>query len=89
MLFQGLPLIMTRMLKLISIFLIIFLSTACSEQDHPLTASKKAKLVNELIIDNARCSIFKNRLVSPSLQSDEIDDVYHDALKARCVNKDI
>jgi hypothetical protein len=32
---------------------------------------------------------FKNRLASPSMDDDAIDEVYHDATKAQCINKDV
>ncbi|MGZ8261843.1 MAG: hypothetical protein ACXW11_12245 [Methylotenera sp.] len=72
----------------IAIFL-IFLFGGCSKQYHPLTASKKARLVIELVIDNARCSAFKARLGSPSVDDDAIEEIYRDAMKARCINKDV
>jgi hypothetical protein len=32
---------------------------------------------------------FKNRLASPSMDDDAVDEVYHDATKAQCINKDV
>jgi len=52
-------------------------------------ASKKASLVAELVRDVPRCSSFKNRLISPLMDDDAIDEVYHDATKAKCINEDI
>lgn len=73
---------------IIAVFALILLG-GCSRHYHPLMASKKAKLVSELINDAPGCNSFKNRLASPSMDDDAIDEVYHDATKAKCINKDV
>lgn len=72
----------------IAIFL-IFLFGGCSKQYHPLTASKKARLVTELVIDGVSCRAFKARLGSPSIDDHAIEKIYGDAMKAHCINKDV
>lgn len=80
---------MPLMKKLMITLLLLSLCSACTRHYHPLNASKKARLVNELISKDPRCSSFKNRLASPSVDDDGIDDVYHDATKALCINRDV
>jgi hypothetical protein len=77
------------MQKLFIAALALLLLNSCSKHYHPLIASKKARLVAEIISDAPRCNSFKNRLASPSMDDDAIDAVYHDATKAQCINKDI
>lgn len=77
------------MQKLIIAILALLLCGGCSRHYHPLMASKKAQLVAEIINNAPKCTSFKNRLASASMDDDAIDEVYHDALKAQCLNKDI
>ena len=72
----------------ITILLVLFIG-ACAKSEQTLATSKKAKLVTELIINNASCSAFKNRLALPSINDNEIERVYFDALKASCIHKDV
>ncbi len=67
----------------------LFILGGCSRHYHPLMASEKAGLVGEIISDAPRCSSFKSRLTSPSMDDDAIDQVYRDATKAKCINKDV
>lgn len=77
------------MQKLIIVVCALVFLGGCSRHYHPLMASKKASLVAELVSDAPRCSAFKNRLLSPLMDDDAIDEVYHDATKAKCINEDI
>lgn len=77
------------MQKLIIIIFALFLLGGCSRHYHPLMASKKARLVAELINEVPRCGSFKIRLASPAMDDDAIDEVYHDATKAKCIYEDI
>ena len=70
-----------------TLFIVIF--SGCSQYSPQITNSDKAKLVSEQIINNAQCVAFINNLKSPVLESDAIDQIYHNATKAHCVNKDI
>jgi hypothetical protein len=54
-----------------------------------LNANKKAKLVAELISNDPRCSAIKNKLFSPAIDNDGIDEVYHEATRALCINRDV
>lgn len=80
------------MLKLITTIGLILLVSGCSKEAPQITASEKARLLSEQIIDNSRCGSLKNRLVSLSIEDDAIgtiDAIYHDAVKTSCINKDI
>jgi hypothetical protein len=77
------------MQKLIMVVCALLFLGGCSRHYHPLMASKKASLVSELVSDAPRCSAFKSRLLSPLMDDDAIDEVYHDATKAKCINEDI
>ena len=78
------------MLKLIIFpILLIVLFSGCSQYTPQITDSDKAKLVSEQIINNAQCAAFTKNLKSPNLDSDAIDQIYHNATKAHCVYKDI
>lgn len=77
------------MQKIIIVFAALVLLGGCSRHYHPLEASKKARLVAELISSAARCDDFRDRLASPIMDDDAIDDVYHEATKAQCLNKDV
>ena len=70
-----------------TLFIVIF--SGCSQYSPQITNSDKAKLVSEQIINNAQCVAFINNLKPPVLESDAIDQIYHNATKAHCVNKDI
>jgi len=73
----------------LTLSLIVLLSLCgCSRHHQPLEASKKAKLVSELISNAPRCSTFKQQLASPEMDDDKIDDVYHAATKAQCTTRD-
>ena len=72
-------------MALISISLI----SSCTQQDDPITMSKKAKLTRELIIENTGCSVFSNKLSAQNLDDAAIQKIYHDAMKAHCIYKDI
>jgi hypothetical protein len=61
----------------------------CSRHYHPLEASKKAKLVSELISESEQCSGFRNRLASPTVDDDSVDTIYHEATMAHCIKKDV
>jgi hypothetical protein len=53
--------------------------TGCSRHYHPLAASKKARLVSELLSKAPQCDGFRQRLLSPNVEDDRIDDIYHAA----------
>ncbi len=78
-------------MKKIVIPFIMFLMivSGCSKTHHPLMSAKKAKMVSELIIGSEKCDSFKKKLSSPTLEDDDIDDIYHEAVKAQCVFKDV
>jgi len=45
--------------------------------------------MKELIIKNAQCELFEARLSKPLLKNDELENIYNDAMKARCIKKDV
>ncbi len=73
------------------IFALILLSFlgGCSRHYHPLDPAKKEKLVSELISSNPQCSAYKQKLKSPKIEDDDVDTIYHEAMKAHCINKDV
>ena len=77
------------MLKSIAYTFLILLFSGCSKYTPEVTANDKAKLISEEIIDNVRCSAFKNSFNSPSINYDEIDKIYNEATKAHCIHEDI
>jgi hypothetical protein len=77
------------MQKLMIALLTVCTLGGCSHHYHPLEASKKARLVTEVINDAPRCSTYKKRLASTTMDDDAIDAVYHEATKDQCINKDI
>lgn len=77
-------------MQIILIGLMVILSLCgCSRHYHPLEASKKARLVIELIYEAPQCSAFRDRLASPTMDDDGIDAVYHEATLAHCIKKDV
>ncbi len=68
---------------------VILLLCGCSRHYHPLEASKKARLVSELISDAQQCSAFKDRLNSPAMDDDGVDAIYHAAMQLHCIKKDV
>jgi PBP1b-binding outer membrane lipoprotein LpoB len=77
------------MLKLIAYTLLILLFSGCAKYTPQVTANDKAKLISEEIIDNARCSSFKNSINSSSIDYGAIDKIYNEATKAHCIHEDI
>lgn len=72
----------------VAMAVILFIS-GCAKQEQALETSKRAKLITEMIIDNASCSGLKTRLKSPSIDGNGIERVYFDALKLGCIHKDV
>ena len=77
------------MLKSITYLLLVLLFSSCSKYTPQITANEKAKLVSEQIMDNAKCSDFKSRFNSPSIDDNMVDKIYNEATKAHCINNDI
>lgn len=61
----------------------------CSRHYDALDPAKKKKLVSELISSNPQCGIYKEKLKFPTIEDDDVDAIYHEALKAHCINKDV
>lgn len=68
---------------------LICIMNACSKHQDPITMNEKAKLTKELIIDNARCKAFSSQLLTKDLDATGIDKIYHEAMKAKCIQKDV
>jgi len=80
----------SKSLVSLSISLIfIFNFSGCSKNNQDLADSNKANLMKELIIKNAQCELFEARLSKPLLKNDELENIYNDAMKARCIKKDV
>ncbi len=63
--------------------------SACSRHYHPLAASKKARLVSELVSKAPQCDGFRQQLLTPGVEDDAIDAIYRAAARAHCINKDV
>jgi len=72
----------------VAMAVILFIS-GCAKQEQALETSKRAKLITEMIIDNASCRAVKDKLTLPSIDNDGIEQVYFEALKAGCIHKDV
>lgn len=79
---------MRTLIPMITIAIILFIS-GCAKQEQSLETSKRAKLITEMIIDNASCRAVKDKLTLPSIDNDGIERVYFEALKAGCIHKDV
>jgi len=80
---------LNRLLVYISGVFLICLMASCSEHQDPITMTSKAKLTKELIIQNTRCDAFSKQLLSPSVDDKTIEKIYHDAMTAKCIQKDV
>lgn len=61
----------------------------CSHHYHALDTAKKQKLVSEVVAAAPQCRIYKEKLNSPTIEDDDVDAIYHEAMAAHCINKDI
>jgi len=67
----------------------MFLLVGCSNEEHPLSNSEKARLVREQVLDLPKCTAYRSKLLLPDIDDAEIEKIYQDATKSGCVNKDI
>ncbi|ADI28842.1 hypothetical protein [Methylotenera versatilis] len=67
----------------------ICLMAACSEHQDSITINEKAKLTKELIIDSSICEAFSRKLLTPALDAIAIEKIYHEAMTAKCIQKDV
>ena len=66
------------------------LLAACDKPaEAPLSAADKAKHYLELVEQRVECDPYRQRLMSPGLDLSAVDSAYAEALRAKCVNKDI
>jgi len=75
-------------MRSINLILATVLLCSCSGHHH-LALEKKKKLVSELFSPAPQCDVFRHQLFSDQTDDDGIDDVYHAAQRAHCINKDI
>lgn len=75
--------------QFIFVLLYICLLEGCSHHYHPLDIVKKERLVSELVSSEPQCSVYKNKLKSPSIKDDDVDAIFHEAIKAQCIYKDV
>jgi hypothetical protein len=76
------------MKKILALLFAVIALTACSHHRKPLEAAKKERLVSELVSTAPQCKAFKDKLSQP-LEDDDVDKVFHDALDAHCIHKDV
>jgi hypothetical protein len=55
----------------------------------PLTNQEKAKFVFELIEDAHTCDGYRTRLSTPDLDGPTIDGIYQDAIRTKCIKRDV
>lgn len=77
------------MSKLLMILAVPFVLMGCSHHYHPMEQSKKERLVSELIASGPECAAYKDKLASPLTDDDGVDLIFHEALKAHCIKKDV
>jgi PBP1b-binding outer membrane lipoprotein LpoB len=77
------------MIKLSNTLGLMLFLVGCSNEEHPLINSEKARLVTEQVLDIPKCSDFRNKLLLPNVGDVEIEKIYQDATKSGCINKDI
>lgn len=77
------------MIKLSITLGLMLLLVGCSNEEHPLINSEKARLVTEQVLDIPKCSDFRNKLLLSNVGEVEIEKIYQDATKSGCINKDI
>lgn len=71
------------------LFCCIAVLGGCSRHHKNLEISKKERLVSELISSSAQCVVYKDQLKSTTLKDDDVDDIYHAAMRAHCINRDV
>ena len=69
--------------------LLTSLLSGCSHHYAPLEPEKKEKLVSELVATSPQCGVYREKLKSPFLDDDGVDAIYHAAMKAHCIKKDV
>jgi len=77
-----------RLNQVFTLITLVFLA-GCSSDNHTLNAGEKARMVAEQISNTQVCTVFKDKLTLPAMDSAAIDAVYYDATKAGCIKKDI
>lgn len=80
---------MDSMKKSSLIIMVLFALTSCTHRYHPMDASKKAALVSEMINKSERCHYLKDKLASPTIDDDGVDDVYREATARQCIFRDV
>lgn len=55
----------------------------------PLTAQEKAAFLVEIVEHRPECNAYRDRLSRPDLDGPSVDAIYRDAVKSRCIEKDV
>jgi hypothetical protein len=63
----------------------VLIGVAGCSANSDLTPADKARAVAELILDNAECRSFRQRLLAPGLDSPGIREIYEAGRRARCL----
>jgi hypothetical protein len=79
----------SSMQKLLFALAVCSLLLGCSRHYHPLELSKKQKLVSELIATSSECRAYRDKLAVPLDDDNDVDKIFHEALRAHCVKKDV
>jgi hypothetical protein len=60
----------------------------CHHHGH-LDTAKKERLVSELVSTAPQCNAYLEMLRNPDIEDDDVDDIYHKAMSAHCLKKDV
>lgn len=55
----------------------------------PLTASERAASLAEVIEHRDECKSIRKRLSDPNPDAKTVDDLYHEAVSTKCLDKDV
>lgn len=84
---------MKRSFALIGLTLAAMTSlTACNKgtpSPRPLTAAERAASLVELIEHRDECRHFRTQLAAPNPDGPMVDKLYHEAIQAKCLEKDV
>lgn len=58
-------------------------------QPKPVTAAEKAAFIAEMIEHRPECKPYREQLSKPGLDTETVDKLYREAVKTRCIEKDV
>jgi hypothetical protein len=76
------------MMRFMLLLAAVLMLGGCSHH-RQLALGKKERLVSELITSAPECATFKTQLIAPTTNDDQVDVIFHQALTAHCIKKDV